>query len=171
MSEFVPEEDPEPLSGTRYEFIQKSIVEPSRYIDDGLAAELRREQEKRDIPALSLFADRLLQMSDPTAGVFDDQTISHQGAVLHRHVEERLAQGVRISTKKHYFFEAVIDEQEYCRVWMDTSEQVNWCFNEERHEPAADVRKNLETAFLPIAMNGSYQLGRISLAGLMRQNV
>lgn len=169
MSEFVLEDDPEHLRGTRYEFIQKSIIEPSRFTDYESAAVYRREQEKRDIPALSLFADKLLQMSDPTANAFDDQTIYHQGAVLHRHVEERIFHGVRVSAKKHYFFKAIIDEQEYCRVWMDTSEHVNWCYNEQRHEPAADVQKNLETAFLPLAMNGSYQLGRITLSSLLRQ--
>lgn len=171
MSEFVPEDDPEPLSGAFYEYIQKSIIEPSRYIDDGFAAELRQEQEKRDIPALSRFADKLLQICDPTTSTFDNQTISHQGAVLHRHVEERLSGGARVSAKKHYFFKAVIDEQEYCRVWTDTSAQVNWCFNEQRYEPAADVQKNLEIAFLPIAMNGTFHLGRISLSNLIRLKV
>ena len=173
MSEFVSEsepiDDPEPPSGGLYEFIQTSIIEPSRYVDDGLAEEYRHEQEKIDIPALSKFADTLLMTFNPNGDPLD-QRIRRGGAMLRRRREGTIIQ---------YFFTNIIDEQEYgreypeeyCRAWTNGSREINWCYNEQRHEPAADVQANIERAFFPPAPENPRKLGKLSLSSLIRQKV
>ena len=169
MSDFEPIDDPEPPSGGLYEFIQTSIIQPSRHIDDGLAEEYRRKQETIDIPALSLFADTLLMTFNPHADPLD-QRITRGSATLRRSRKGRIMQ---------YFFTNIIDEQEsgreypdeYCRAWTNESKEINWCYNEQRHEPAADVRANIEKVFFPPVPESPRKLGKLSLSRLVRQKV
>lgn len=49
-----------------------------------------------------------------------------------------------------------------CRTWEDTSEQLSWCYHEHRHEPAEDVEQRLREAFPTIDEEASAELESIA---------
>jgi len=175
MSEFVAEEDPEPLSRGLQEFINISIVESGRYRDDGLAdeyRELEREQQERvDVGALCVQADTLFRVYQPSGDIFD-QTIAHGAATLRRRRETHLVDDRPPVTTILYFFNDNRDETGYCRVWTNASEQINWCYNEQRHEPAADVQGHVQEAFPPAQMRMTpRKFGKFTLPRILRKEI
>lgn len=175
MSEFVHEEDPEPLSGGLQEFINTSIIDTGRYSDDGLAAHYReleqQRQERLDIGALCVQAETLFRLYE-SSGDADDKTIERGDVTLRRRYEKHLERDRPPITTILYFFNDNRDKEGYCRVWTNASNQINWCYNEQRHEPAADVQAHLHEAFPPAQMRMTpRKFGKLALPRILRQKV
>lgn len=174
MSEFAPVEDPEPPSGGLQEFINNSIVLAGVYKDDGLAAQYRElehlQHERIAVGALCVQAETLFKLYQSSGDAYD-QTIRCGDVSLRRRREIHSTDGRDISSIL-YFFNDNRDGAEYCRVWTNASERVNWCYNEKRHELASEVQAHLQDAFPPKQMAAApRRFGRMVLPRIIRQKI
>lgn len=151
MSEvLVVEDDPDPLPAD--EFYGQSTLRAS----ETLLAERELAIYERDaVSNLSMVANRILS-SYQTIGEDDDCRVVSGGTMLRRRNTERDEAG-RMAQVTSYFYVDKTAEPNYCRSWSARGEQVNWCLEQERHEPADDVRVKIEQAF-PLPSSGSIKL-------------
>ncbi|MDB5165432.1 MAG: hypothetical protein JWM00_322 [Candidatus Saccharibacteria bacterium] len=169
MNELIVNDDPEPGDPNNEQY-PENFVTGLRYEDDGLASEYRelerQQQEKVAVAALCVQAETLFRVYEPSGDIYD-QTIAHEDATLRRRRETRSVDNRTITTIL-YFFNDNHNEAGYCRVWTNASDQVNWCYNEQRHEPAAEVQAHLHEVFPPIDMRMSARrFGKLTLPRIL----
>lgn len=192
MNEFVPEDDPEPLSWDIQKYIDTSVIAASHYVDDGLASLLRSEdaqpdyeidvalkreqQEIRAIELLSRRADTLFEIY--ATDLYDDDTTIKYGddvTLRRKLISRQVGETGRKIPDKIYFFNDHRGNRPYCRIWAQSSHQVNWCNEQGLHEPAQDVLTHLNEAFtIPQPHVAETLLRRIAapvLKHLLRQKV
>ncbi len=141
MSELlVVEDDPDPLpADSTYE--QPTVLAAETLLAERELALYEREAVGR----LSVAANHILSVYEPS-GDYDDCRVVSGDIMLRRRITERDEAG-RTAQTISYFYVDKSDGQNYCRSWTSGSEHVNWCYQEERHEPADDVRSRLDAVF------------------------
>lgn len=141
MSELlVVEDDPDPLpTDSTYE--QPTVLAAETLLAERELALYEREAVGR----LSVAANRILSVYE-SSGDYDDCRVVSGDIMLRRRITERDEAG-RTAQTISYFYVDKSDGQNYCRSWTSGSEYVNWCYQEERHEPADDVRSRLDVVF------------------------
>jgi hypothetical protein len=151
MSELIIEDDPDPLSGSINGY--RINLETGTAYDGYELSQYYRETEaqqaeRRNVGRLSATADRILR--DYEAEGDSENTWVHNATddifLRRRRFERRIGGGGTFNFSM-YFFVDRSNGQDYCRSWWSESASVNWCQQEKRVEPAADVTTRLETAF------------------------
>jgi len=140
MSEFLADEDPEPQS--RYPVNYETGLAYEGYdLSDYYAA----LQEKEAVGRLSVTVDAVLKRYKHEDDGSDCylKTDEH---MLRRRMIPREVEG-RVIERAAYWFVDRREDTDYCRSWSIDGDEVNWCHNEERHEPAADVMEHILQVF------------------------
>jgi hypothetical protein len=170
MSEFTIEDDPDPLSSNQernnYPInLETGLAYEGTDVADSLLVEREMaEYERHQVAKLCVVANRLLSEHPDSEGEIDDKLIRNERVLLRRRSDAKL---------KHFMYFFVVNEEDgrkYCRSWSTTSEQVNWCVDEERHEPAEDVAVRLEEELAYAQESRRRQLAAKVLAKLRRSS-
>jgi len=175
MSELlVVDDDPDPLPADETRNYPVNFETDLAYVGPEAAATLLAEEarvkyEKEAVGQLTVAADRILREYD-VAGEFEDCRVQRGDTMLRRRIVTHREED-RIVSGTSYFYVDKSAGQNYCRSWSSTSEQVNWCYQEQRHEPADAVRARLETTFPPLSsQTPSRHFGGRVLAKLLRRD-
>lgn len=95
---------------------------------------------------------------------FSDEV--RHGEVLLRRVNGLLCHDYDCNVEVPAYF-LINEATGYCRSWTNHDPQVSWCFDEQRHEPPAEVAEKLQTAFPQ--MEGLATKKRLNLRGVLRK--
>lgn len=146
MSEFVVcDDDPDPLPADEIPYAinyQTGLA----YEGYDLSREYAELQEKDAVARLSVAVDRVLQRYKQQDDG-DNCYVKTDQYTLRRRMIAHAVEGRVVKKAAYWFVDRTDGETDYCRSWSVDSPEVNWCHNEELHEPAADVMERITQAF------------------------